>query len=86
MMEFVIIPLTDSPEDWNITKLFELYSYSKIHFKDIVRISGYSFSTVIHLFANSDFRPPYSDLAEKKAEEISVSLSKDKIYKNPGEK
>lgn len=78
--------INKSFEDWKIIKLFELYSQSQIHFKDIVRISGYSFSAVINLFAKSGFEPPYSDLAELRSEELSASLPKDKIYKNPSKK
>ena len=73
-------------EEWKINKLFELYSKSQIHFKDIVRISGYSFSAIINLFANSEFDPPYSNLAELRSEELSALLPKDKIYKNPTKK
>ena len=63
-----------------------LTSKSQIHFKDIVKISGYSFSAVINLFAKSEFEPPYADVAELRSEEISASLPKDKIYKIPSKK
>ena len=73
-------------EEWKINKLFDLYSKNQIHFKDIVRMSGYSFSAVINLFAKSDFEAPYSDLAELRSEELSSLLPKEKIYKDPHRK
>lgn len=78
--------INKSFEEWKINKLFELYSEGKIHFKDIVRLSGLSYSATINLFARSNFEPPHSELAELKSEELSAMLAKETIYKNPKKK
>ena len=66
-----------------MNKLFELYSKGQTHFKDIVKLSGLTFSATINLFAKSNFEPTYSELVELKSEEIAYSLPKENIFKIP---
>lgn len=75
--------ISDTFESWKIENLLELYSEGQIRFKEIMRLSGWSYAAVLKKFGELNLEPPLLDVAERRAEEIIKNIPPASILKNP---